>query len=81
VRGCYRQNHEVSGPQAYAHDVELIVSRQRKELSHQLLISETITQLTHFKPEVSMIKQRIENLIEREYLERTDDGSKYRYLA
>jgi cullin 3 len=46
-----------------------------------MLISETISQLTHFKPEIAMIKNRIENLIEREYLERIDDGTKYRYLA
>lgn len=46
-----------------------------------MLVSETISQLTQFKPEVSMIKARIENLIEREYLERIGDGSTYRYLA
>ena len=46
-----------------------------------MLILETISQLSHFKPDVAMIKGRIENLIEREYLERIEDGSKYRYLA
>jgi cullin 3 len=55
--------------------------RQRKVLSHSQLITETISQLTHFKPEVSMIKNRIETLIEREYLERGEDGNKYQYLA
>jgi cullin 3 len=61
--------------------VSLTRSRQRQELDHQRLIAETISQLSSFKPEVSMIKNRIESLIEREYLERFDDGSKYRYLA
>ena len=36
-----------------------------------------------FKPDVNMIKKRIESLIEREYLERIEDASPpaYRYLA
>jgi len=42
-----------------------------------------ISQLsTRFKPEVSMIKKRIEDLIAREYLERMEgETSSYRYLA
>jgi cullin 3 len=61
-----------------------LVSRQRKELAHQQLVLETLSQLAaQFKPEVNMIKKRIESLIEREYLERIE-GAKvdsYRYLA
>jgi cullin 3 len=60
-------------------------SRSRKELSHSQLTSEVLTQLSgRFKPEVSLIKKRIEDLIAREYLERPDeDGapSLYRYVA
>lgn len=60
------------------------VVRQRKELSHAQLVTETITQLTaQFKPDVAMIKKKIESLIEREYLERIEDAAvpSYRYLA
>ncbi|KAF1832318.1 Cullin-domain-containing protein [Decorospora gaudefroyi] len=60
------------------------IMKQRKELSHQQLMSETLSQLVgQFKPEVNMVKKRIESLIEREYLERIDNATTdmYRYLA
>jgi cullin 3 len=39
--------------------------------------------MSKFKPEVSLIKSRIEDLIVREYLERIDGASPaaYRYVA
>lgn len=58
--------------------------RQRKELSHQGLISEVIQQLTpRFMPDVNMVKKRIESLLEREYLERIEGAERpaYRYMA
>ena len=58
--------------------------RQRKDLAHAQLLGETIAQLsTQFKPDVNMIKKRIESLIEREYLERVEESAvpSYRYLA
>lgn len=61
-----------------------IVSRQRKDLAHQNLIAEVVTQLhAQFKPDINMIKTQIERLIEREYLERIEDAvpPAYRYLA
>lgn len=47
-------------------------------------MSETLSQLVgQFKPEVHMVKKRIESLIEREYLERIEGAQvdSYRYLA
>jgi len=58
------------------------IMKSRKTLGHQQLLAEVMTQLTFFKPEVKTVKLRIENLIEREYLERdADNSSVYKYLA
>eukprot|EP00747_Dinoflagellata_sp_TGD_P103439 gnl/TRDRNA2_/TRDRNA2_168962_c0_seq1.p1 gnl/TRDRNA2_/TRDRNA2_168962_c0~~gnl/TRDRNA2_/TRDRNA2_168962_c0_seq1.p1 ORF type:complete len:753 (-),score=178.87 gnl/TRDRNA2_/TRDRNA2_168962_c0_seq1:182-2440(-) len=58
------------------------IMKTRKTLSHQLLVTEVLTQLAFFKPNPKLIKQRIEHLIEREYLERDpSQASVYRYLA
>ena len=54
-------------------------------MSHAQLVSDVLNVLVgRFKPDVSLIKKRIEDLITREYLERPDeDGapSTYRYVA
>jgi cullin 1 len=59
------------------------IMKTRKSLEHQKLVLETSTQLVrHFKPDPKLIKKRIEDLIDREYLER--DATKptlYNYLA
>lgn len=61
-------------------------TRARKELAHNQLITEVVSVLTgRFKPDIPMVKKRIEDLIAREYLERADDTDAtqqvYRYLA
>jgi cullin 3 len=59
-------------------------NRARKEYTHQLLVSEVINQLSQrFRPDLNMMKRRIESLIERVYLERVEDATTptYRYLA
>lgn len=49
-----------------------------------MLFTEVISQLSQrFKPDVTMMKRRVESLIEREYLERVEgaDVPTYKYLA
>ena len=69
----------------YAAEAALVrIMKSRKELAHQQLIAEAMTQLaTHFPPNVNKLKAAIENLIEREYFERVEGSNPpaYRYLA
>ncbi|KAF9402557.1 Cullin-3 [Mortierella sp. AD011] len=59
------------------------VMKSRKSLDHNNLITEVISQLQgRFNPAPSMIKKRIEALIDREYLERAPGNrTMYNYLA
>nr|CAH8868114.1 unnamed protein product [Trichobilharzia regenti] len=59
------------------------IMKARKTLSHGQLVVEVIEQLkSRFVPTPLMIKQRIESLIEREFLARMEDDRRvYRYLA
>ncbi|KAL2212643.1 Cullin-domain-containing protein [Sarocladium strictum] len=86
--GQERKKTEEKNNQSRAHIVDAAIVRimkSRKELNHSQLVSEVLTQLVgRFKPEVSLIKKRIEDLIVREYLERPDEEdapSTYRYVA
>ena len=55
--------------------------KTRKQLSHQLLISELFGQLK-FPAKASDLKKRIESLIDREYIERDEtDPALYHYVA
>lgn len=55
--------------------------KSRKKMKHVLLVQETLTQLsTRFNPKPADIKKSIDQLIEKEYLERLDDDE-LGYLA
>ena len=56
--------------------------KSRRKLEHNALIQEVMQSLSMFKPSPAIIKNKIEHLIEREYLERDpEDKSIYKYLA
>lgn len=59
------------------------VMKSRKQLEHNQLVVEVTKHLQNrFAPTPQLIKQRIERLIEREYLERSaEDRKVYNYLA
>lgn len=59
------------------------IMKARKTLTHMQLMTEVSQQLmTFFSPDPRAIKQRIEDLIQREYMKRDDDKSNvYHYLA
>lgn len=68
------------------HLVEAVIVRimkSRKTLEHNQLVMEVTRHLaSRFQPAPTLIKQRIEKLIEREYLERSqNDRRVYNYLA
>ncbi|KAJ8767678.1 hypothetical protein K2173_018236 [Erythroxylum novogranatense] len=75
---------DVNKGRGFAVDAAIVrIMKSRKVLNHQQLTLETVAQLRHmFKPDVKVIKKRIEDLITRDYLERDeDDPNVFRYLA
>eukprot|EP00188_Purpureofilum_apyrenoidigerum_P004024 Plantae.Rhodophyta-Purpureofilum_apyrenoidigerum.ctg4379.p1 GENE.Plantae.Rhodophyta-Purpureofilum_apyrenoidigerum.ctg4379~~Plantae.Rhodophyta-Purpureofilum_apyrenoidigerum.ctg4379.p1 ORF type:complete len:774 (+),score=184.12 Plantae.Rhodophyta-Purpureofilum_apyrenoidigerum.ctg4379:27-2324(+) len=57
------------------------IMKDRKELEHNVLVSEVTKQLmTKFRPNVTDIKRRIESLIDREFLTRLSDRV-YKYIT
>ncbi|GLJ35961.1 hypothetical protein SUGI_0721480 [Cryptomeria japonica] len=59
------------------------VMKSRKVLSHKELVMQCIEQVKdRFKPDMKEIKRRIENLIDREYLERDEENpDMYNYIV
>jgi cullin 3 len=59
------------------------VMKDRKTMSHNELVNEVIRQLaSRFQPSPALVKRRIESLIDREYLERSESSMNvYHYQA
>lgn len=59
------------------------IMKDRKFLVHTELVNEVIKQLaSRFQPKPAMIKQAIERMIEKEYLERDEnDRRKLKYMV
>ena len=77
-----RIDNEVLAQRGFTIDACLVrTMKARKRLAHQQLIGEVIHQVQNFKPDSKTIRQRIEGLIEREYLKRDDaDPKVYVYM-
>jgi hypothetical protein len=59
------------------------IMKIRKQLTHVQLVAEVAQQLqSRFRPDPLVVKKRIEQLIEQEYLKRSEaDRSTYQYVA
>lgn len=58
------------------------IMKSRQKVSHNDLIIDVSNQLMQFfKPDLKFIKKRIEDLIEREYIERDEEINGYSYMA
>ncbi len=77
-----QKTHEaVFRDQQYQMDAVIVrIMKARKQLTHQLLMSEVMHQLK-FPASARDLKRRIESLLERSYMERNADGSGYTYVA
>ncbi|GAB2214414.1 hypothetical protein Droror1_Dr00018759 [Drosera rotundifolia] len=58
------------------------VMKSRRRMQHSDLLAEVTEQLqSRFLPQPTVIKKRIESLIDRDYLERDKDDAEHQYLA
>ena len=67
------------------HIIEALIVRimkSRKKLDHNSLISEIFSQKLLFEPSIKLIKNSLESLIDREYIERNDENiNEYSYIS
>jgi len=71
-------NVEIQQQRGFGIDATIVrILKSRKRLAHQELVGEVIHQIQNFAPESRLIRQRVEGLIEREYLKRDDVNPKY----
>lgn len=75
-------NEEINTERQMVLDAMIVrIMKARKKERHTELLTEVIKQVSLFKPQPQMIKQSIERLIEKEYLQRDDnDRQVYIYI-
>jgi cullin 4 len=79
-----RTEVSIEGDRKHYLDAAIVrVMKSKKELSYEQLKTAIIEAVkSHFVPEVPIIKQRIQSLVEQEYLKRDeDDMNMYVYVA
>ncbi|XP_038979951.1 cullin-1-like [Phoenix dactylifera] len=79
-----RIQEDVVKDRRFAIDAALVrIMKSRKVMGYQQLLGECLQQLSHaFKPDVKVVKRRIEELIGREYMQRDkDDANVFYYVA
>ncbi|EGR33634.1 hypothetical protein IMG5_047430 [Ichthyophthirius multifiliis] len=80
--GKQQFQEEVSKEREYILDACIVrVMKSRKIMKHNELIPEVIKLVNNFKPEIPVIKRRIESLIERDYIKRDQyDKNSFHYV-
>ncbi len=81
---CDDARHQVNEERKLELDAAVVrIMKARRRLDHNALVTEVTQQLmTRFVPSGSLVKQRVQSLIEREYIERAaDDRQCYTYVA
>uniref|UniRef100_A0A915AFR3 Cullin-2 n=2 Tax=Parascaris univalens TaxID=6257 RepID=A0A915AFR3_PARUN len=76
-------NNTVQQDRKYYMECTIVrIMKTRKVLKHAALVNEVIEQTKcRFTPDVNFIKKNIEALIEKMYIQRTDQNDEYQYLA
>lgn len=75
---------DVQKDRRHAIDAAIVrIMKSRKVLQHQTLVLEVMQQLSRmFKADNKTIKKRLEDLINREYIERDKDNAQlFKYMA
>lgn len=74
---------QVSQDRKYYMECAIVrIMKTRKVLKHNALVTEIMDQTKgRFSPDVPFIKKSIEDLIEKMYIQRTDQNDEYQYLA
>ena len=78
-----KEKYKIDIDRTHAVDACIVkIMKSRKKMSYMHLLNEVMSLLQMFKPTSTIIKNRIESLIERDYMERDSENSQiYRYLA